>query len=269
MTVHEWVRGASARLALAGVEASRLEAQLLAAHAQGADRTAILAHPRALASDIADEMLERRLAGEPLAYILGYREFYGRRFEVSRAVLIPRHETETLVELALRLAPEGASVLEVGVGSGCVAITLKLERPGLTVAGIDVSEPALRVAAENAQRLGADVSLARSDGFAELTGAFDLIVSNPPYVAADAPLAREIRDHEPALALFAGPEGLDFYRRLAKEAPAHLNPAGRLAVEIGDGMAQSVRTVFEGSGWIVETIQPDLGGMPRAMALRR
>jgi len=269
MTVHDWVRAAGARLAIAGVDASRLEAQLFAAHAQGMDRTSVLAHPGALTPALADELLERRLAGEPLAYILGYREFYGRRFSVNPSVLIPRQETETLVEAVLQTAQSGARVLDVGTGSGCIAITLKLERPDLSVTAVDISEAALATARENSTDLGADVAFHYSDLFSDVSGAFDVIVSNPPYVADEALLSREIREHEPPIALFAGPDGMHLYGRMAETARPPLVAGGCLVVEVGDGMGDEVQAIFEVSGWQVVGVHPDLGGMPRALALRR
>ena len=269
MTVQDWMRAAATRLALAGIEASRLEAQLLAAHAQGSDRAAVLAHPTAIIAPTADALLERRSSGEPLAYILGYREFYGRRFGVNQSVLIPRQETETVVEAALQVALPGARVLDVGTGSGCIAITLKLERPDLQVAAVDISEAAIETARVNALERDADVQFAVSDLFGDVNGMFDVIVSNPPYIADDAFLPKEIREQEPAAALFAGPDGMHVYGRLADSARPPLTPGGSLVIELGDGMAIAVQAIFEVSGWEVVGIHPDLGGMPRAMVLRR
>ncbi|MHB8635864.1 MAG: peptide chain release factor N(5)-glutamine methyltransferase [Fimbriimonadaceae bacterium] len=269
MKVHDWVRGAAVRLGAAGVEASRLEAQVLAAHALGTDRASILAHPDGASPARADELLERRLAGEPLGYILGYREFYGRRFSVNPSVLIPRQETETIVEVALALAQPGARVLDVGTGSGCIAITMKLERPDLQVTGVDISETALATARESATSLGADVAFHFSDLFSDVTGAFDMIVSNPPYVAELAPLPKEVRGHEPALALFAGADGMRMYGRMAQAARPPLVAGGKLLVELGDGMGDEVKSVFEVCGWELIGLHPDLGGMPRVLEVRR
>jgi len=269
VTVHDWVREAATRLAMAGVDSSRLEAQLLAAKSQGTERTSVLAHPRAVAPAVAEELLARRLAGEPLAYILGYREFYGRRFGVNPSVLIPRQETEIVVETALKLAQDGARVLDVGTGSGCIAITLKLERPDLEVSGVDISSAALETARANAEHLDADVGISESDLFEGIRGTFDLIVSNPPYIADGAELPREIRDHEPGRALFAGPDGMHVYGRIAESARPPLVAGGFLVLELGDGMPGRVQAVFEVSGWEVVAVHPDLGGMPRAMVLRR
>jgi release factor glutamine methyltransferase len=212
-------------------------------------------------------MLERRLAGEPLAYILGYREFYSRRFTANPSVLIPRQETETLVEVLLRLTPEGGKVIDVGTGSGCIAITAKLERPDLQVTGVDISDEALETARKNAAQLGAAVEFYISDLFESVEGMFDVIVSNPPYVADGAMLAPEVRDHEPARALFAGPHGLAIYERIAASARPKLAPEGALILEMGDGMESQIRTCFDRRGWRMIEMRNDLGRMPRALVL--
>ncbi|HVL39369.1 MAG TPA: peptide chain release factor N(5)-glutamine methyltransferase, partial [Fimbriimonadaceae bacterium] len=212
----EWVRTAERRLASAGVESSRLEAQMLAAHVLGVERSWLLAHPEAEVNDLAGEvLLQRRESHEPLAYILGWREFYGRRFRVTPAALIPRQETEMLVDAVCELAPvPGSRVLDLGTGSGCIAISVKLERPDLILTASDVSPGALEVAEWNATELEASVELVLSDGFQALQGrVFDVIVSNPPYVALDEALPRDVVEWEPRQALFAGHTGLEFYKR--------------------------------------------------------
>src|ERR1044072_4019884 len=177
------MRHARERLEAAGIESPALEAQLLAGHVLLVDRTYVLTHPEEEFPELAGEtLLQRREGQEPLAYILGEREFFGRRFRVGPGVLIPRQETETLVEAAMEQS-DVQSVLDVGTGSGCIAITLKLERPEWEVTAVDISERALDIASDNAKLLGADVRYLLSDGFASLLGeSFDLIVTNPPYV---------------------------------------------------------------------------------------
>jgi release factor glutamine methyltransferase len=263
MRVSEWVSQAATRLQETGVESAKLEAQVLAAHSMGISRSELLARQQ---EDVdAEALLERRLTGEPLAYILGYREFYGRRFKVGPAVLIPRQETEVLIDAALAVA-RAETVLDLATGSGCIGITLKLERPQLSVTLSDVSSAALEVAKENAAALEANVELIESDLFTGLDGRrFDLIVSNPPYVRLGDPLTKEIREFEPALALFAGSDGLDFYRRLAKEAVDHLKPNGRLLVEVGDGQGPDVISVFNAEGWRPMDAFSDLLGHQRVL----
>lgn len=267
MTIAEWIRHAESRLQAAGIDSPRLEAQVLAAHVLRVDRSWLLAHPEREFNDLAGETLvQRRERHEPLAYITGTREFFGRPFRVTPAVLIPRHETETLIETAI--SGPATTVLDIGTGSGCIAITLKLERPEWDVTAIDVSPAALGVAQENAATLNANVRFALSDGFTELLGeAFDLIVSNPPYIGRTEPLPRDVAEHEPALALFSGETGLEFYERLAREAPDHLNDGGRLMMEVGYQQAQAVRELFERHGWHhIETV-PDLTGVDRVVVV--
>lgn len=266
MRLDQWLADAERRLAAVS-DSPRLEAQVLAGHILGVSRTWLITHPEA---EITDETpLVRRERHEPLAYIVGRREFYGRDFTVSPAVLIPRQDTETLVEAALRLGPPTGRVLDIGVGSGAIAVTLKLERPAWDITGVDLSPEALAVAMQNAITLRADVRFLQSDGFGALTDErFDLIVSNPPYIGRDEILMPEVYDFEPHLALFAGEEGLAFYRRLAQEASNHLSVGGMLLMEVGHTQAEAVRTLFEAVGWRhVETFQ-DLAGIPRVVAFQ-
>lgn len=266
----DWVRKASAALAAAGIESPLLEAQVLAAFAAGKNRQALLVDLDAPVDETADDLLERRLNREPLAYIIGEREFYGLPFRVDPRVLIPRQETEVLVDEALRLdLPDHAVVADVGTGSGCLAVTLSLKRKTWRVFGLDCSAAALEVAMRNGSRLGAAVRWLESDLFAA-TGslAFDLIVTNPPYVASGADLAPEIREHEPALALFAGDDGLDIFRRLADEARTSLKPHGWLLTEIGAEQGDPVVNLFEAKGWSLEKRIDDLASVERALLFR-
>lgn len=271
MTIAEWIRGAEARLA-AIVDSPRLEAQLLAAHVLLVDRAFLLAHPECEFPDLAGEsLLQRRESGEPLAYVLGWREFYGRRFQVRPGVLIPRQETEILVESALgRLkANPAADVLDLGTGSGCLAVTIKLEVPDARVTASDVSAEAVDVARSNAETLGADVRFLQGDGFGPVDGeSFDLIVTNPPYIGDFEDLPAEVRDFEPRQALLSGPNGLEFYERLSAQAAEHLRESGRLMMEVGYRQSRDVALLFESTGWNVEEVREDLSGIERVVVVQ-
>lgn len=258
------------RLGLSAREA-RLEAQVLAAYALGVNRAWLIAHgdeslgPAAMGR--LDSLLQRRLAGEPVAYLLGWREFYGRDFRVTPDVLIPRPETELLVEAALaRLPGDGAAtVLDLGTGSGCIAISLALVRPRCRVTALDVSPAALAVARDNGVRLGAAVEFLQSDWFAVLDGRrFDLIVTNPPYVAeADPHLTQGDLPREPYRALAAGPDGLDALRIIASGAAAHLAPGGWLLAEHGWDQGEVCRSLFAAVGLEQVLTLTDLAGRDR------
>lgn len=211
--------------------------------------------------------MERRAAGEPIAYLTGNCEFYGLEFRVTPAVLIPRPETELLVDLALeRLPVEGrARVLDLGTGSGCIAVSLGRQRPRMEVWAADAAPAALEVARDNALRLGATVRFVRSDWLADLAGErFDLILSNPPYVAAGDPhLSRGDLRFEPASALVAGEDGLNDIRRIVAAAPAHLAPGGWLLFEHGYDQAQRCRALLTAAGFGQVTSWRDLAGIER------
>ncbi len=217
----------------------------------------------------------RRRAGEPVAYLLGYREFYGRRFKVDARVLIPRPDTEALVEEALaRTQPLylAARVLDLCTGSGCVAVSIARERPTMRVVASDVSPDALVVARENAIRLGAvNVGFVESDLFASFgagTRPFDLVTANPPYVpSGEVPtLAADIKDFEPHLALTAGPDGLEMTRRIAQEAPRLLRSGGALALEVGAGQADEAKAILTEAGFVDVRSRKDLGGHERVVS---
>ncbi|MBC8063219.1 MAG: peptide chain release factor N(5)-glutamine methyltransferase [Chlorobia bacterium] len=270
MNLQVWLTQASERLAAAGVDSHRLEAQLLAAHLFLVDRTWIVAHPEAEVNELAAEtLLQRRENREPLAYIVGWREFYGRRFEVAPGVLIPRQETEVLLETALRLAHEGP-VLDLGTGSGCLAITLKLERPEIEVWASDISPRALAIARRNAAYHEAKVNFVQSNLFHNFPSIqFEHIISNPPYIADDETLMPEVRNHEPAGALFSGPTGLEFYETLAREAPPYLGFIGKLAVEVGHTQAWNVVNLLIEHGWPNDYVVSDLSGIDRVVVSTR
>jgi release factor glutamine methyltransferase len=258
MTVGEWI--IQARTRLNEFESAALEAHLLAAHVLGVDRTWVLVHPEHEFRDLAGEvLLLRRLSGEPLPYILGRKEFFGRDFAVGPGALIPRPETEHLVEVAFGL--EGVrTVLDVGTGTGCIGITLKLERPEWEVTLVDVSADALKYAERNARDLAAEVRLHLGDFAEVLSPGYDLVVTNPPYVAVDDELGPGVREFEPATALFAEENGLAIYRRLAREVCSRF-----LVAEIGLGQEPVVRAIFAESGWEWMSTTEDLTGIPRVL----
>jgi release factor glutamine methyltransferase len=217
-----------------------------------------------------DALMRRRYAGEPLQYIRRQTEFYGLDFYVDERVLIPRPETEVLVEAALARAAAGARVLDVGTGSGCIPISMERTRPDLRVTAIDLSLDALAVAHLNRRRLGSGVDLVGSDLLSSVRGPFDLIVSNPPYIAAEEVehLELDVRGYEPHLALTPGPTGLEIIERLLEQAQPRLAPGGRILMEIGYGQADAVRQVAAARGFEMEAIIPDLAAIPRVVVLR-
>jgi release factor glutamine methyltransferase len=232
------------RLSQADFRPPTREAALLMAHALGTREAQVIAHPERELADAEHrrftELLERRLRGEPVAYLFGEREFWGRPFKVDRRVLIPRPETEHLVEAALQLADPGARVLDLGTGSGCVALTMALERPDLKVFGVDVSVDALAVARLNARRLGGAVAWVAADLLSSLSLArADVVVANLPYVATGDALSVEVREHEPASALFAGYDGLSLFKRLLPRL-VDLRPGVSIALELGAGQADAL-----------------------------
>lgn len=259
-------------LAASGLPAA--EARALLAFASGAAREALIAFPeRAVAPQAAERfaaLAARRRTGEPMAYLLGVQEFYGRPFRVTPAVLIPRPETELLVELALDAlrAVERPSVLELGTGSGCIAITLALERPDARVVAADRSAEALAVARDNAQRLGAHVEFVASDWYAAIEGEFDAIVANPPYVAAGDPHLADLR-FEPIDALTDRGDGLRCLRTIVAGAPARLSPGGSLLVEHGYDQAAAVRALFENAEFDDVRSIRDAAAIDRACVGRR
>ena len=256
----------------------RLEAELLLAHALGVSRTALLASLREPRDAPAFEaLLERRLRREPIAYILGEWEFYSLALTVAPPLLVPRPETEHVVEEALKRAPAvSPRILDVGTGTGCLAVALAVELPEAQVTAVDVRPEALAAAGENARRHGVTdrVSAYGGDLFAALpadSAPFDLIVSNPPYVetAAWDGLAPDIRLYEDPGALLAGPEGLDVIRRLIGEGWSRLAPGGWLVFEMGDGQWPSVRRVLAAGGFTEADCACDLAGIPRVAMGRR
>ncbi len=248
------------------------DVDLLLADAVGRPVSFVLAHGEVeIDPEPLQAKVERRYAGEPLQYIRRRADFYGREFYVDERVLIPRPETELLVEAALKLAPRGARVIDVGSGSGAIAISVERERPDLRVLATDASMAALAVAAVNRNRLGARVHLAASDLLGAIDGTFDLILSNPPYIPA-AEIERlqiEVRGHEPLLALTPGAKGTEIIERLFDEARTRLAPGGRIVMEIGLRQEALVRDLAQRHGYVVETVIPDLAGIPRTVVSSR
>ncbi len=268
--VREALDSAVIALTAAGVDTPRLDAEVLLAHALGVDRARLVIDRDAPVEGPAVRTFQaavrrRAVQREPVAYITGVRGFRHLNLHVDARVLVPRPETETLVEAALDL-PHGARVVDVGTGSGAVALALKHESPDLTVTGTDVSEDALAVARANALRLGLDVAFARADLLAGAPAA-DAIVSNPPYVEDGAPLAPEITRHEPHVALFAGPDGLGLVRALVTEAAGH--GAAFLALEVGIGQAPATGLLMRAAGFARTETRADLAGIDRVVAAWR
>ncbi|HEX3560834.1 MAG TPA: peptide chain release factor N(5)-glutamine methyltransferase [Pyrinomonadaceae bacterium] len=283
-TIADALREAATSLRVAGVAEARREAGSLLSHATGRERTFIITHAD---EELTPEQLKtfrdavaRRAAGEPLQYIEGRQEFYGLDFEVTSDVLIPRPETELLVEKALELLKETSSpfVCDAGTGSGCIAVSLLHARTDARALALDISGEALRVAARNAKRHGVGERMLalvsdcfdalRAGEYADLR--FDLIASNPPYIAERdlADLQREVREHEPRVALTPGGDGLSVIRRLVRESPRYLKPRGHLLIEIGFDQHEAVRALVDPRVWTLLDIHEDLQGIPRTVALR-
>ncbi len=273
---------AARRLARAGIGTARLDCELMMAHAAGVSRVAILSGPGdlpAAALERFDAMLVHRLKREPLAYILGAREFYSLTIEVSPAVLIPRPETEVLVAAALDFITQrpNARVLDIGTGSGAISIAIAANAPGVSVVAADISQAALAVARRNFARhhLEGRIAPRWADIFTPCDGGgaigeFDLIVSNPPYVEAAAldSLEPELRDYEPVAALVAGADALECYRKIAAEAGGHLRRGGAAIVEVGAGQAAAVCAIFRDAGLRVAGVINDLAGIERVVTAR-
>jgi release factor glutamine methyltransferase len=254
---------------------ARLDAQLLLLHALGRDpqdRAWLLAHDTdplgAPQIDAHTAACERRAGGEPLAYIVGHKEFFGLDLRVNRDVLVPRPDTETLVEWALELLGANGRVVDLGTGSGAIALAIRKHRPDTHVTAIDASESALAVARENAARLQLDVQFVHGSWLAGVSGQFDLIVSNPPYVRADDPHLAALT-HEPIGALASGVDGLDDIRAIVAQAPAHLSPGGWLLLEHGWDQAGAVRGLLAQAGFAQVQSRRDLAGIERCSGGRR
>ena len=277
-SIAEVLSDATEVLQNAGVPEARREAGSLLAFVIGKDRTFLIAH----VEDELDnrnveqfrEAVERRAAGEPLQYITGTQDFFGREFRVTPDVLIPRPETELLVEAALEANKTATSICDVGTGSGCIALTLLCELQQARAVALDKSPAALEIAKFNAQKLSVAerAEFVVSDCFDSLEAReFDLIVSNPPYVSAGvlAGLQREVRDHEPLIALSPGTDGLSIIRRLLQEAPQFLKQGGHLIMEIGFDQGEAVQQLIDANVWELLEVRPDLQCIPRIVLVRK
>ena len=273
MTVQTALLQGTQLLQEGAISAPRLTAEVLLSHALKRERVYLYAHSDEELTEVAwihyGRYLHEHLNGKPTQYITGHQEFYGRDFRVTPDVLIPRPETEHLIQASLTRIRPGDIVLDVGAGSGAIAITLALETKAHVFA-TDISTAALSIAAANARNLSVPVSFFASDLIDAIAPqSVDVLVSNPPYVPkTDHPaLQREVRDYEPHVALFAGPTGLEIYERLIADAPRVLRPGGWLLIELGYNSLEPVRAMLQ-SGWSDITVEHDLAGLPRVLAAR-
>ena len=283
MTVLEAIKRSAEFLTKKRVDSPRLQAELLLAHVLQLPRMQLyLKFERPLAPKEVDdlrELVRRRGEREPLQHILGTTCFCGLDIAVNRHALIPRPETELLAEAGWTflstLNPQPAAALDFGTGTGCLAITLAVKSPAAQVSAVDISPDAIALARQNAavHLVESRLQFFAGDGFAPLPSGvrFDLIISNPPYIPAAEidTLEPEVRDHDPRLALDGGADGLDFYRRLAREAGDFLKPGGRLMLEFGDGQEALLPEIFSQQKWVVEAVRPDYNRRPRILVAHR
>jgi len=278
-SITELIRRAESTLAASGIAEPRREAMSLLGLALKKDKTFIYSRPEHIPSTpeiaVFDSFLERRSLREPLQYIAGVQEFYGLEFDVTPDVLIPRPETELLVERGLAILREsgGEDICEVGTGSGCIVVSILHELPGVRAIGLDRSPDALTIARRNSEKHGVSerLQLMESDVFDGLSHeTFDVIVSNPPYVpAADmAGLQPEVRDFEPRLALTDDSDGLSIIKRIVEHAPRHLKRQGNMILEIGFNQSEAVVGMFDTKLWTAPELAPDLQGIPRIVSAR-
>lgn len=259
------------RLEKAGIQEAALDARLLLEEVCRTDRNTLLVHgDRAVTEEEETQFrifIERRSTHEPLQQITGWQEFMGLRFSVTEDVLVPRQDTETLVEEVMRYLRDGMEILDVCTGSGCILLSLLRYSNGCRGVGCDISEKALAVAGQNAKELGISAQFVQSDLFESIEGRFEYIVSNPPYIRKDMipTLMEEVRDHEPLIALDGGEDGLDFYRKITREATEHLYSGGMLFFEIGYDQGEAVKLLMEEEGYEEVTVSQDLAGLDRVV----
>ena len=259
------------RLEKAGIQEAAHDARLLLEEVCRTDRNTLLVHgDRAVTEEEETQFrifIERRSTHEPLQQITGWQEFMGLRFSVTEDVLVPRQDTETLVEEVMRYLRDGMEILDVCTGSGCILLSLLRYSNGCRGVGCDISEKALAVAGQNAKELGISAQFIQSDLFESIEGRFEYIVSNPPYIRKDMipTLMEEVRDHEPLIALDGGEDGLDFYRKITREATEHLYSGGMLFFEIGYDQGEAVKLLMEEEGYEEVTVSQDLAGLDRVV----
>ena len=259
------------RLEKAGIQEAALDARLLLEEVCRTDRNTLLVHgDRAVTEEEETQFrifIERRSTHEPLQQITGWQEFMGLRFSVTEDVLVPRQDTETLVEEVMRYLRDGMEILDVCTGSGCILLSLLRYSNGCRGVGCDISEKALAVAGQNAKELGISAQFIQSDLFESIEGRFEYMVSNPPYIRKDMipTLMEEVRDHEPLIALDGGKDGLDLYRKITMEATEHLYSGGMLFFEIGYDQGEAVKLLMEEEGYEEVTVSQDLAGLDRVV----
>lgn len=275
LTLRTALRQGAKLLEEANVSVPKLTAEVLLCHAIGKEKVHLYAHPEAPLSDVQrihfGRYLHERISGKPTQYITHTQEFYGRDFHVTEAVLIPRPETEHLVETALRLVPRARQAVDIGCGSGAIGISYHLESQGSPVALCDLSLPALNVASRNARTLNAQVSFHQADfGSALRRESVDLILCNPPYIPSgdEANLQKEVRDFEPSLALYGGESGVEPYAIVINQAIRALARNGWLIFELGYQGLDAVRAMLDDSTWTQVEVVHDLAGWPRVLAAR-
>lgn len=281
MKIKELLDKGEKQLAGRGKESAKLEAMLLLCHLTGMDRTQLfMSHDNEVPDDLAESFLaliEKRAEGIPLQHIVGSANFMGLEFKVSPDVLIPRPETELLVEEALKILTPDSRVLELCTGSGCIALSIMKLYPGVTMVASDISPAAIHVALENAEALGVPmgegpgkIDFKIGDLFEHVYDKFDLIIVNPPYIRTDdiKTLEPEVKDHDPLMALDGGPDGLFFYRRLIYEAKNYLNPEGKLLLEIGYDQAAHI-TALAGDTYKNIKVIKDYSGNDRIMVMEQ
>lgn len=271
MTYRECYETGRSILKVAGVSEADLDARLLLEYICGTDRNELLVHGERRVSEEQEyryrDIIKKRAKRIPLQYLTGYQEFMGLDFLVNESVLIPRQDTEILVEEVLKNLRDGFSILDMCTGSGCILLSLLRYSNDCTGVGVDLSGEALEVAAQNAERLGIEAQWLKSDLFDQVCGSFEIVVSNPPYIRTDviAGLEPEVRDHEPLSALDGASDGLSFYRRITADSTAYLKGGGMLFFEIGYDQAEAVRQLMERNGFLDVRVVKDYAGLDRVV----
>ncbi len=262
------------KLKEAQLEEAQLDARLLLEEVCGTDHNTLLCHGDREVSEAEEEQyrkaLEQRAVHVPLQHLLGYQDFMGLRFQVNEYVLIPRQDTEILVEEAMRYLHDGMRILDLCTGSGCILLSLLHYSNDCEGVGVDISQEALQVAAQNAELLGIKADFLKSDLYEKVTGKFDLLVSNPPYIERKVipTLMEEVREYDPYIALDGGEDGLDFYRRIIGGAQDYLKRGGQILMEIGSGQAQAVSELLREAGFKEIDVCRDFAGLDRVVSGR-